>query len=73
MGNWTSTNKSTPATTVDTAIFKEEKAPNSGVAVRAVTQDATSQSTPVAQPKLKVAVTNSGGMRSQTALDAPLK
>lgn len=67
MGNWTSTNKSTPATTVDPSVFKEEKAPNGGVANRSAPQEVNSQSTP-AQAKPKVAATNNNGMRPETAL-----
>lgn len=76
MGNWTSANKSTTVPAVDPNAFKEEKAPNPGVAARAASQEVNTQSAPVVaaqQAKPKAAVVSSGGMRSQTALDAPLK
>lgn len=76
MGNWTSANKAPTAPAVDPNAFKEEKAPNPGVAARTAPQEANPQAASAAvaqQAKPKAAVVSSGGMRAQTAIDAPLK
>ena len=74
MGNWSSTSKASPASTVDASAFNEEKAPNQ--ANRAATAVVDQQSTAsvvasvaaVEQPKPKVNPSNNGGMRPLDAL-----
>lgn len=78
MGNWSSTSKASPASTVDASAFNEEKAPGPTTKTAAVAANQQSLpaaiSTPVIdQPKPKVNVSNNGGMRSLNALEAPLK